>query len=245
MCERTKNENQVQGKDDTVDIDYAKTIVSLVDRNLISLSGLRRINDGHEIDRDDIEGVVFDTITKKKIVPNVYLLLLGYKDAKYVQKLLDLLTVVAERTKVNIEDIFYYMSAHLLFANIDDEAARSLSLSRTLADFAIGRGENETRKLAASINYAVTFMYTIAKFVYGISKKYEHAGMDEKKKVFKLYAPKVRLGMLVASALNIANEELSVTYYASPQLQPALTKFIARHKDLITQKDLFEETYPF
>lgn len=219
---------------------YASRIVSLVDKNIVRLSDMARLNAGKMVSPDHLSYIVEAKIKKRILNPKIYSLLLGDSTEKYLLKMKDFLRIVSLRIDTPIDEMYSYFGFILLLNQTNSQLLRKMGLSASLArtiEQKIG-GLKKTNFLA--MDFIVSFLYTIATFAYEIGIKYDNADVSQKPKILKLYNSKERLRMLLNAAYSNAAKTLTGNQFETKEVVSCAKIFLSRNPDLITTSDMFD-----
>ncbi|MBI4979144.1 MAG: hypothetical protein HZC28_16810 [Spirochaetes bacterium] len=218
-------------------------ILQLLEENITTVEKLAGINDGKQINREYLMQVVKERITRGKVNPKVLALMLGETTKKFISLEKEFLSMTAEKWGDSTDEVLRYYGLYVLVNGGDATLLRNLQLSVPLSKF-VADGLGRIKEIHyVSILFIMTFMYVLLTQVYEVSKKF-HASPDEQKvKILKLYNAEERLKMLVNNAVNIASQKISSYRAESRDVTANITKFLAKHKDIINSTDMFKTKY--
>lgn len=219
---------------------FAERIVSLATKNIATGEDIVRENSGKELNMDNVLHAVKMKINSHKINPNVYLIMLGEGDSRYIEKTKLFLEMLCQRMGDPPQKVWTYFAIYMMLADSEHVLLKNLGLSATLMRF-IAHKVGAVRKVhIVGMDYIFAFMYTISAFVYEISRKYKQANPEQAEKIKKLYTRKDRMKMLLSAAFNTATSKLQNHSFEAKDISSVMKKFLMTNIDLINPSDMFK-----
>lgn len=227
------------------DVDgQAELILRAAEKNLgLTADNIVKVNGGRSLDREVMRAVLADSITKRRIHPQMLLHFLGHKTDKYIELLKAFMRQSITLRAEDPAEFILYMGMYLLFNPAEAANLEALNLASPLNSFITDRIGRIRSIYYASMLFMHSYLYVLFAQAFEISGKYFLADSDQRQKLKKLYSGDDRIAVLVNNATNIAGRKLAPFKLEAREVLGNFKNFCNARRTMFGPDDLFGIDY--
>jgi len=209
----------------------------------LTADNLTKINGGRAPERELMRTVLADSITRRKLHPQMLLHFLGHRTEKYGELLKDFMRLTISLRDEDPAEFIMYMGMYLLYNSAEQDNLAALNLASPLHSYITDRIGRVRSIYYASMLFMHSYVYILFAQAFEISAKFYQAAPDQRQKLQKLYSGPDRIAVLVNNAMTIASRKLAPFKLEAREVLTNFKNFSNAHRNMYGPDDLFGIDY--